>query len=58
MSKFSITVLNTVLKIFEILSSILSPLLFLHLNIFQILFALLFVRGAFLLLQMIAQTIT
>ena len=31
----------------EILSSMLSPLLPLHVNIFQILFALLFVRGAF-----------
>ena len=30
----------------------------LHVNIFQILFALLLVRGAFLFLQMIAHTIT
>ena len=48
-------ILNTVLKNSEILSRTLSPLLPLHVNIFQILFALLFVRGAFLLLQVIAQ---
>ena len=49
--------LNAVLKNSEILSNILSPLHPLNVNIFQLLFALLFVRGVFLLLQMIAQTI-
>ena len=48
--------LNTVLQNSEILSSFLSPLPPLHVNMFQILFALLFVRGVFVLLQMIAQT--
>ena len=42
---FFSTVLNTVLKIPEILSCIMFPLSPLHVNIFLILFALLFVRG-------------
>ena len=46
--------LNTVLQMSEILSCFLFPVHALHVTIFQIQFALLSFRGAFLVLQMLA----